>query len=159
MSLDSESITEPDFMRLVAAGKVNVDSKYNGSPALMIAIENRNRNLINKSLDAGANPNAKNTNLETLLMIAGVVNDSETTRKLLGHGANPFETDGMGLTAAGWVGSVNGPTPTLEILRTAMDSLKSLNAPEAELVSETRKAAIVPDPPPLNRTAAAKVAD
>lgn len=78
----------------------NVNGRKDGKPALVIALENRNYDILRLLLENGAYPN--NTTLgieETPLMVAAGSGDETGLQLLLEYGADPNFTDKRGQTA------------------------------------------------------------
>ena len=93
---------------LRAGADVNIASRY-GVTALGLAAENGNASMVERLLQAGADPRlATSSEGQTVLMTAALAGNAAIVKLLLAHGADPNARESwLGQTALMWAAAEN----------------------------------------------------
>lgn len=128
---------------------LNMKGTHGNSPLHIAALSGQSRELIRHAVAVGADPNLRNNLGQTPLLLAASLGFDNTTRALLGAGADPLLGDAESRTPA-HVGCLNGNRATLSALlshaQRVDDTSASENSPSLqEDILTTIKHACQPD--------------
>ncbi len=99
-----------------------IDQRDNrGESAIYYSIRARDKYILDRLLEVGANPNARNEYGETPLMLAASRGNEEMVRSLLRHGADPELQDRTGTYDANRIATASGFHSIAELLESPLE--------------------------------------
>lgn len=106
------------FRRLLESGASAAATDVDGNTALHVAAAARSHAYLDALLDAGVDPNLRNTRSGASALVAAMMAERSTNiRKLLARGADPGLTDQTGNTPLHVAAQINDPAMVLVLLK------------------------------------------